>query len=216
MILEIRIVLRAVVPREFEDAFERASIDVVVGAEDVAEEIEVEFRRGRFAGAEERHAEDVLIEVQGCGVVLDAEHGVVHPVRRRVRLFDVFGIFGFVVGYNLHPVVVRVEGERYMVHAAIGEFLLELVAGVLDALAGGLDVIDGDADVSEATAGVGVAVGYGVIGVVFGAVVVGEFDDALAVGPVGLVGEGVGGVVGEEIEVEFRLGLGDLLDEGHA
>jgi hypothetical protein len=57
-------------------------------------------------------------------------------------------------------------------HATVGELLLELVAGILDALASGLDVVDGDADVAEAAVGLGVARVDLVLGVVLSAVVV--------------------------------------------
>ncbi len=109
-------------------------------------------------------------------MVLDAEHGVVHTVGGGVAVLDAFGVFGFVVGDDLDPVAVRVKGEGYVVHAPLGELLLELVAGVFDALAGGLDVVYGDADVTESAARVGVAVGDGVVGVILGAVVVGQLD----------------------------------------
>ena len=146
-------------------------------------------------------------------MVFDPDHGMIEPVRRWIRLLDRFGIFHLVVRDDFDPVIVRVEGESHMPHSPIRQLLLEFVAGIFDALACGLDVIDGDADVAETAAGVGVAVGGLVIRVVFGAVIVGELEDALAVVPGGFGGNGGGGVVGEEVEIEFGVGLGDLLDE---
>lgn len=149
-------------------------------------------------------------------MVLDADHGVVEAVGPRVRLRYALRLVDVIGSDDLYPVAVRVEREGDVPHAAVLEPLLEAVAGVSDALAGGLDVVDGDADVAEAAAGVAVAVGDGVGRVGLGAVVVGEFKDALAVGPVGAGGGGAGGVVGEEVEVEFGGRLGDVVDLGHA
>lgn len=149
-------------------------------------------------------------------MVFDADHGVVEAVRPRVRLRNALCLVDVLGGDDLHPVAVRVEREGDVPHAAVLKPLLEPVAGVGDALASGLDVVDGDADVAEAAAGIAVAVGDGVGRVGLGAVVVGEFEDALAVGPVGARGGGAGGVIGEEVEVEFGGGLGDVVDLGHA
>jgi hypothetical protein len=59
-------------------------------------------------------------------------------------------------------------------HATVGQLLLELVAGILDALAGGLDVVDADAGVAEAAVRLLVTGSDGEVGVVLSAVVVGE------------------------------------------
>lgn len=67
---------------------------------------------------------------------------------------------------------------------------------------------------AEAFSGVGIPVVGGVVRIVFGAVVVGEFEDALTIRPVGFVRESIGRVIGEEVEVEIGSRLGDLLDEG--
>lgn len=69
---------------------------------------------------------------------------------------------------------------------------------------------------SEATVRLGVSVHNGVIGVVLGAVVVREFDDAVAVGPVLFAGEGVGPRVREEVEAEFVVGKVELVDLAEA
>lgn len=103
-----------------------------------------------------------------------------------------------------------------MVHAAVRQLLLELVAGVLDALARGLDVVDADTRVPKASVGLDVAVVDLVGVIVLGAVVVRELDDSLAVERLISVGEGLGGVVAEEVEVELGVGEGELIDEAHA
>ena len=58
-----------------------------------------------------------------------------------------------------------------------------------------------------------VAISDFVVGVVFGAVVVSKLDDALAIGPMVAVRNGLGAVVCEEVEVELRIGVLDLVDE---
>lgn len=138
---------------------------------------------------------------------------MIETVGGRIGLLYSFGIFHLVIRDDFDPVIVWVKSECYMPHSTVGELLLELVAGVFDALARGLDVIDGDAEVAETAAGVRISAGGFIVGVVFGAVVVGEFEDALAVVPGGFGRNGGGGVVGEEVEIEFGVGLRDLLDE---
>jgi len=66
--------------------------------------------------------------------------------------------------------------------------------------------------VAEAFARVGVAVGDFEVRVGLGAVVVGQLEDAFAVGPVLVGGGGLRRVVGEEVEVEFVVGEGELVD----
>jgi len=70
----------------------------------------------------------------GCGLF-----GIYHSVRPRVCSCDAFGFLDRVLSDYLHPVAVRVECKGDGFHAAVCEFLLELVAGVFDSLAGGLD-----------------------------------------------------------------------------
>jgi hypothetical protein len=103
-----------------------------------------------------------------------------------------------------------------MPHAAIGEFLLEAIACVLDALARGLDVVDADARVAEAAVRLDIAVVDLVVGIIFGAVVVGEFDEALTVEDAVPAGDGFGRVVAEEVEVELGFSKLELLEKLHA
>ena len=103
---------------------------------------------------------------------------------------------------DLDPVAVGVEGEGDVLHAAVGELLLEADAQALEAGTGLFNVVDGDGDVAEAAAGVGVAVGVALeVGVGLCAVVVSELEDALAVEAVFGVGA-LAVVVGEEVEGE--------------
>ena len=85
----------------------------------------------------------------------------------------------------------------------------------MEALAGGLDVVDADADVAEALRLAVAVVGF-VVGVVLGAVVVGQLDNAFAIRPVVAVGDGARTVVSEEVKVEFVVGEGELVHELHA
>lgn len=76
------------------------------------------------------------------------------------------------------------------------ELLLKLVSGIANAFTSGLDVVDADADVSEAFAVVFVAIGNLEVRVTLRAVVVGQLDEAFAVCPVVVVGDGLGRVYG--------------------
>jgi len=66
-----------------------------------------------------------------------------------------------------------------MLHFSIAWPLPKLHAELIEALARLLNVVDGDRDVSEPTAGIGVSISVALeVGVRFGAVVVGELEDA--------------------------------------
>ncbi len=138
--------------------------------------------------------------------------GTYEAITLQVRLLDALRLGDGILADDLDPVAVRVQGEGDAAHAAVAQFLLELVAGVFEALAGGLDAVDADADVAEAFARVAVAVGDFEVGVGLGAVVVGQLEDAFAVGPVVVGGGGLRRVVGEEVEVEFVVRECELVD----
>ena len=86
-----------------------------------------------------------------------------------------------------------------MMHLPILQLLLELIPSILQPLTSSLNVIYRDTNVSEAFAWVLIAIVGLVGGVVFGAVVVSEFDDALAISPMVTMRSGFWGVVGEEV-----------------
>jgi hypothetical protein len=135
---------------------------------------------------------------------------MVKPVRARICRI---GLDRLILALdNLNPVAIGILDERNVLHAALGEFLLERVPGVLEPLARNLDVINGDSDVAEAAVGFLVAVGDAVVGVALRAVVVGEFEDTMAVCPVAVALEGLGARVCEEVEGEFVFGEVELLD----
>jgi hypothetical protein len=135
---------------------------------------------------------------------------MVKPVRARIRRI---GLDRLILALdNLNPVTIGILDERNVLHAALGELLLERVPSVLEPLACDFDVINGDGDVAEAAVRFLVAVGDGVIGIALRAVVVGEFEDAVAVCPVAVALEGLGARVCEEVEGEFVFGEVELLD----
>ena len=136
----------------------------------ISQEIQVKARLLVLRRPNQRHAHDVLIEGQCLLDILDADHRVVEAVGIGVRGLDVRRFLHVVGRDDLHPVAVRVERERDVAHAAVGQLLLELVAGVFDARAGCLDVVDADADVAEAAVGFGVAVGDLEVGVVLASI----------------------------------------------
>lgn len=108
---------------------------------------------------------------------------------------------------DLNPVRIRVFDERQAFHAAIGQALLEVTAKGFETLTGCDDIRHRDADVAKATR-VGVAIVVGEVGVVFGAVVVSQFQDAWdrlhPLGTFGSVGRDLGLVhQGQEVQAEF-------------
>ena len=85
------------------------------------------------------------------------------PQRRRLQDFN--------------PVIIRIANERHVVHAAFMQALLEGDAEALKPLAGGAHVRHRDAQVAKA-ARLAVAVVVVEIGLIFGAVVMGQFENA--------------------------------------
>lgn len=75
---------------------------------------------------------------------------------------------------------------------------------------------NGDTSVAKATMRLSVAGVDLILGVVFGAVVMGQLDDAFSVEDAVAVGQSFGGVVGEEVEIELGIGELQLLHNGHA
>ena len=138
--------------------------------------------------------------------------GTYETVFLHARLLDPFRLLDRILPDDLHPVAVGIQGEGDAPHAAVRQFLLELIPSVFEPLAGRLDVVDADANVSEALARIAVAVGNFEGGVVLRAVVVRQLEDAFAVGPVVACGGGLGRVIGEEVQVEFVVRKGELVD----
>lgn len=101
-----------------------------------------------------------------------------------------------------------------MFYFFICEFFLEFVVCVFDFLVGSLDIVDVDVSMFEIMVGFNIVIVDFVFGVVFGVVVVCQFDEVFFVLEVFFVGDGVGGVVVEEVEVEFCVGEGEFFEEG--
>jgi hypothetical protein len=139
-----------------------------------------------------------------------------HAICACVSVLDVLRLLNWVLPDDFNPITVRVQNEGDMAHASIGELLLELVTRILEPRAGSLYVIYRHAEMPEALVRFRVAVGNLVVWIVFGAVVVSELDNALAVGPVIAVGHCLGAVVCEEVEVELGVRVLDLIDHFHA
>lgn len=90
------------------------------------------------------------------------------------------------------------EVSDQILHSAIGELLLKLVAGILDSLASSLDVVYTDANVAEALVRISVTIADLVVVIILSAVVVGKFNDALAVAEVLATRDGIGAIKSQE------------------
>lgn len=79
VVLEVLVLLRAVIPRELQQALV-VSREAVLGHALVAgvpQEVQVELGGRLLAGAEQRHAQHVLVELERLLDVLDPDHRVV-------------------------------------------------------------------------------------------------------------------------------------------
>lgn len=82
-------------------------------------------------------------------------------------------------GDDFDPVVIRIQDECNVFHLTIRQFLLKLDAELFKPIARLMDVVDGDAQVAE-TLGFLVSIMVAEVGVVFGTVVVREFENGFA------------------------------------
>lgn len=242
VVLEGLVLFGAIVPGQLQETLALALLGrSVLGqalGNRVRQEVQVEAGSLGLVLADQAHAQRLLVKLERLFNVLDAKHGVVllhsvsnfcgmqekdnpciwthHAVGADIRLSLVLRLLDGLLADNLNPVAVRVERKGNVPHAAVGELLLELVPGVLDALARGLDVVDADAGVAEAAVRLRVAVVGLEVGVILGAVVVRQLDDALAVDKRVSVRDGLRAVVRHKVEVKLGLGHLELLDEAHA
>lgn len=168
----------------------------------ICEEVEVESRILVLKSADEGHSHDFLVELQAGLSRLHSEHSVVQSVAGRIRSrTDVL----IVPTDNLDPVSVRVLHKGNVLHAAIGKLLLEGIAGILEPLACSLNVVHRNSKVSKSPVRFSVSVDDAVVRVVLGTVVVGEFQNAVAISPVTITLEGSRSIVGKEIQGELVL-----------
>lgn len=192
----------AIVPGQFKETFTIAGLAFLGDAlgSGIAKEVEVESCIWRLAGSEERHAQDILVKLEGLLGILDTDHGVVlvrvsnqilqcfryldnsyHAIGSDVSLLDAGSLLKGLLSNNLNPVSIGVQSKSNVVHSSLGQLLLELVAGIFDALTSGLEVVDGNAGVAKSAMRVLISIVDGVVGVALSAVVVGELNDSLAV-----------------------------------
>src|SRR6201994_644504 len=103
-----------------------------------------------------------------------------------------------------------------MFHSSVCELLLEWVPSVLNTLARCLDVVYRNADMTKPTMRFCVSVYHFVVGIVFRAVVVSEFDNALSIGPVISMRQRLWRVVGQKIEIKFGIRILHRADHFHS
>jgi hypothetical protein len=205
VVREVSLVLGAPVVGQLEETFSVAGSGGVVHLKVliVRKEIKSELGVLVLGSSEESHAQLFSVELNGLLGVLDSQHGVVESVRRRVGL--VGHQLGLVIGDELDPVSIGVQSKGNILLSAVGELLLELDAAILEISRHLLNVVDREANVPKAPVGLHVAVVDLVVGVVLGAVVVGQLQDSLSV-PDGLAVVGrLGMVVGQVVDVELEL-----------
>jgi hypothetical protein len=140
---------------------------------------------------------------------------VYHEVCGKVGLLDVSCLLdGFLLD-DLYPVTIGVKHKGNMAHAAVRKLLLEFVAGILEALAGRLDVVDADACVTKTAVRLLVAVVYGIFGVILRAIIVRKLDKALSVEGSVAMGQGLGAIIAEKVQIELGVRELKLLDHTH-
>lgn len=79
VVRESLVLFGAVVPGQFKETFTIAGLAFLgdtLGS-GIAKEVEVESCVGRLVGSEERHAQDLLVKLEGLLRILDTDHGVV-------------------------------------------------------------------------------------------------------------------------------------------
>ena len=83
----------------------------------------------------------------------------------------------------LDPVAIRVERKCNVMHSSIAQFLLKLVASIFDTLTRSLNMVHADADMTEPFSRLRIAIGHLKIVVLFGPMIVGQFQHSLTIGP---------------------------------
>lgn len=208
------LLLRAIVPGELQQTLPLrdrvgGTLSLLRVGTRVAQEVKVESSILVLNGAQQSHSKDFLVVLDASLGALDTEHGVVQAVGG--------GIGGganilIVTADNLDPVSIGILDKRDVTHTALGKLLLEGVSGILQSLAGSFDVVHRDSNVSETAVGLSVTVDHAVVGVILRAMVMGELQDAVAVGEVTVTLERLRAIVGKEVEGELVLGEVDLVN----
>jgi len=141
---------------------------------------------------------------------------VIHSVRVSVSLLDILSLLQRLLPDDLHPVAIRVKHKSNVLHPPISKLLLELVASIFKALTSCLKVVNRDTKVAEALVRLCVAICDLVVRVVFGAVVVCELHDTLAICPMVAVRNRLWAIVCEEVKIELGVRVWQLIDQLHA
>lgn len=195
-------------PLPFSHRILRALLRSGVGCR-VTKEVKIEGSILILDRADKGHAHNLLVELETSLGGLDPEHGMIQSVGAWIcRSPHVL----VVAADDLNPVSIGILCKRNVLHAALGELLLELIPSVFESLAGRFDIVDRDGDVSETAMGLRVPIGNSVIGVILRAIVVREFQHGIAVRPVTVALQRLGAIVGEEVEGELVLRKVELLD----
>lgn len=211
MIYFALLLLGPIVPGQLQQALplhHRGVLWERVGAS-VSQEVQVKAGLRVLNDTNQGHPHDLLVELDARLGRFDSDHGVVESI--------VGGVGGssnilILTTDKLHPVAIWILCKSDIPHPTLGEFLLERVTGILDPLACGLDVVDRDSKVTKPTVRLSVAIGHAVVRVILGAVVVGELEDGIAVGPMAVALERGGAVVREEVKRKLVLGKVKVLD----
>jgi len=139
-----------------------------------------------------------------------------HSVSRGVCSFDIFGLLKRALAYDFDPISVRIQSESNVPHSTICQLLLELVTGILDPLTSSLNVVYTDASMSKTPVWLRVTGGNFVFGIIFGSVVVGQFDETLTVAPVIAMGNSLRGIIAHKVKVKLGFRLLNLSNHCHA
>lgn len=176
----------------------------------VAQEIKVKLILWVLTGADQSHAHGFLVEFQASFGILHTQHGVVQSVATRVG-----GGAEILIGAtnNLNPVSIGILGEGDVSHTAFRQFFLEGVAGIFNALAGSFNVVNRDSNVTETTVRLCVSVHHTVVGVILSAVIVSQFQNGIAIGPVTVTLERGGAVICQEVVAELPFRHVDRVDQ---
>lgn len=106
VVAEALILLSAVVPRQFQDTLAISS--AVLGhalLSWITEEVKCESGIRITAFTEERHAHNLLVELERFLSILDPDHGVVHQVGGHISLLHILRFFDGLATNDLDPCV---------------------------------------------------------------------------------------------------------------
>lgn len=139
----------------------------------VSQEIQVKAGVFEPKGTHQLHAHAFGVELQALLDILDTQHGVVETVRRYIGSRDLrLDALVSVSPDDLDPVPVRVLDKCNVIDTAFAQFLLEGISSFLETVAGKMDVVYRDGCMAKASVWLGVAIDYGIVGVILRAMIV--------------------------------------------